>query len=65
MYRQLFLRLFIVSPAFIRVPLVSINHMKKNLNINDNSNPEFRAKDVLKTEFANVLFLLLFPLVFF
>lgn len=61
MYRQLFLRLFIVSPAFIRVPLGSINHMQKNLNINDNSNLEFRAKDVLKTEFANVLFFLLFP----
>ncbi|KAK8816049.1 hypothetical protein WA556_000995, partial [Blastocystis sp. ATCC 50177/Nand II] len=46
MFRQLFNRLFIMSPAFIR----------KNLNIPENYKKSFRAKDILNTEFARKFF---------
>ena len=46
MFRQLFNRLFIVSPAFIR----------KNLNIDENYKKSFRARDILNTDFARNFF---------
>ena len=54
MFRQLFNRLLIMSPAFIRVIIFVWRFHKRCLNNSDTTTNILRADDILKTDFAKV-----------